>query len=454
MQEELQRRRPAPAPRGGEPCPRDASAWVRDSLLDPSLDAMNFLNEAVGRYPDAVSFAPGRPSEAHFAVPEAVGALDVWVRHEAATRGESPAAVYRRLGQYGATGGLIRDLVAAQLERDEGIRVPPESILVTCGAQEAMAILLAGLFDPRRDVLLTSDPAYIGITGLARILDLPVEPVPTGEEGLEPDRVRAAIERVRRAGRRPRALYDVPDFNNPLGTSLPLETRREVLRLAEEEDLLVLEDNPYGMFAYDGEPAPTLKSLDEARRVVYLGTFSKTLFPGLRLGFLVAEQPVVDGGRSALLAETLSRVKSLVTVNTSPLVQAMAGGLLLQESCTLRPRVARSLPFYRANRDRLLAALEAAFGGDRPVPGVSWNRPAGGFFLTVRLPFPFGTDELEACARDFGVLCCPLSIFSIAGRGRDQIRLSFSYVTPAEIDEGVRRLAAFVVDRTSRGRAG
>ncbi len=449
MRDELQRRRRAPAPRSGDSCPRDASAWVRDSLLDPSLDAMNFLNEAVQRYPEAISFAPGRPSEEHFAVQEAVPALDAWVRHEAAARGESPDAVYRRLGQYGATGGLIRDLVAAQLERDEGIRVPPESILVTCGAQEAMAILVAGLFDPRRDVLLTSDPAYIGITGLARILDVPVEPIPTGERGLEPERVRTAIERVRRAGMRPRALYDVPDFNNPLGTSLPLETRRELLRLASEEDLLILEDNPYGMFAYDGEPAPTLKSLDEERRVVYLGTFSKTLFPGLRLGFLVADQPVVDNGRECLLAETLSRVKSLVTVNTSPLVQAMAGGLLLQHGGTLRPRVAESLPFYRANRDRLLAALEGAFGASRPRADVSWNRPAGGFFLTVRLPFPFGAEELEACARDFGVLCCPLSIFSIAGRGCDQVRLSFSYVTPEEIDEGVRRLAAFVADRSA-----
>ncbi len=415
---------------------------------------MNFLNEAVQRYPDAISFAPGRPSEEHFAVQDAVPALDLWVRHEAAGSGESPEAVYRRLGQYGATGGLIRDLVAAELERDEGIQVPPESILVTCGAQEAMAILAAALFDPRRDVLLTSDPAYIGMTGLARVLEIPLEPVPTSDRGLEPARVRAAIDRVRRSGMRPRALYDVPDFNNPLGTSLPLEARRELLRLASEEDLLILEDNPYGQFAYDGEPAPTLKSLDEENRVIYLGTFSKTLFPGLRLGFLVADQPVVDNGRECLLAETLSRVKSLVTVNTSPLLQAMAGGLLLQSGCTLKPRVARSLPFYRTNRDRMLAALEAAFGGPRSPGGVSWNRPAGGFFLTVRLPFPFGPEELEACARGFGVLCCPLSIFSIAGRGRDQVRLSFSYVTPSEIEEGVRRLAAFVASRTFEAEPG
>jgi (S)-3,5-dihydroxyphenylglycine transaminase len=415
---------------------------------------MNFLNEATGRYPDAISFAPGRPAEEHFAVRDAIDAVDTWVRREEAERGESPEAVFRRLGQYGATGGLIRDLVAKQLERDEGIRAPPESILVTCGAQEAMAIVAVGLFDPRRDVLLTSDPAYIGITGLARILDLPVEPVPTGELGLEVSRIRAAIERIRSAGMRPRALYDVPDFNNPQGTSLPMATRRELLQLAEDEDLLILEDNPYGMFAYDGEPAPTLKSLDEHHRVVYLGTFSKTLFPGLRLGYLVADQPVVDNDRPSLLAEALSRVKSLVTVNTSPLLQAMAGGLLLEHGGSLRARVAESLPYYRANRDRMLAALDDAFGDSRPAKGISWNRPAGGFFLTVRLPFAFGAEELEACARDFGVLCCPLSIFSIAGRGRDQIRLSFSYVTPEDIDEGIRRLAGFVADRLSQGAEG
>lgn len=424
---------------------------LKSCFGDPLLEVMNFLNEVVLRYPEAISFAPGRPAERHFDVERSLAKAPLYVEHRAAATGRPPLAVWNDLGQYNRTNGIINDLIAKQLELDEGIRVRPESIVVTHGCQEGMTLLLLGLFEPARDVLLVSDPTYIGITGLADIVGIEMVPVPTGEEGLDPRAVADAVDGVLRSGKRPRALYDIPDFNNPLGTQMPLETRRELLAVLHERGVLLFEDNPYGMFSYDGDPLPTVKSMDEHGVVVYLGSFSKTLYPGLRAGYLIADQQVVSpsGHRTSLAAE-LSKVKSLTTVTTSPVVQAVVGALLLEHGGSLRGLVSGKLPFYKANRDRMLASLEESLGG---LDGVRWNRPGGGFFLTVNLPFEFDDECLQACARDYGVIVCPMPYFSLT-RGRErQVRLSFSYVTEAQIEEGIRRFARFVRDRIAQGEA-
>ena len=418
---------------------------VKSCFREPLLEVMNFLNEVVGRYPRAISFAPGRPAELHFDVERSLSLVPRFVEHRAAATGWSPRVVWNDLGQYNRTNGIINDLIARQLERDEGIRVRPESIVVTHGCQEGMLVLLMGLFDPAEDVLLVSDPTYIGITGLAAILGIEMVPVATGEQGLEPADVAAAIDAVRARGKRPRALYDIPDFNNPLGTRMPMAARRALLALLAEREVLLFEDNPYGMFCYDGDPLPTIKALDEHGIVIYMGSFAKTLYPGLRAGYLVVDQVVVgEGGERTPLAAELSKVKSLTTVTTSPVTQAVVGALLLAEEVSLRGMVRDKLPFYRANRDRMLACLEERLGR---APGVRWNRPEGGFFLTVRLPFAFDDECLQTAARDYGVIVCPMSFFALSAGRENQVRLSFSYVTEAQIEEGIGRFARFVRDR-------
>ncbi len=418
---------------------------LKSCFRDPLLEVMNFLNEVVGRYPQAISFAPGRPAERHFDVERSLALVPRFVEHRAAATGWAPRAVWNDLGQYNRTNGIINDLIALELERDEGIRVRPDSIIVTHGCQEGMSILLMGLFDPATDVLLVSDPTYIGITGLAAILGIEMVPVETGEQGLEPAAVAAAIDAVRARGKRPRALYDIPDFNNPLGTRMPLAARRALLALLAEREVLLFEDNPYGMFSYDGAPLPTLKALDEHRVVIYMGSFAKTLYPGLRAGYLVVDQEVVgESGERTPLAAELSKVKSLTTVTTSPVVQAVVGALLLEEDGSLRNMVRDKIPFYRANRDRMLACLEERLGR---ASGVRWNRPEGGFFLTVWLPFAFDDECLQTCARDYGAIVCPMSFFALSRGRENQVRLSFSYVTEAQIEEGIGRFARFVHNR-------
>ena len=416
------------------------------ALSDPLLDTMNFLNEITARYPDAVSFAPGRPYETPVDAALIAHYLEVYTTHLRRDRGLSEAQVGGLLFQYGRTNGQIHDLVARTVANDEGIHVPAESVVVTVGAQEGMLLVLRALFRDPRDVLLVSSPCYVGITGAARLLDIPMEPVPEGPHGASATALREAAHRIRAGGRRPRLFYVVPDFANPSGTSLPAAAREELLAVAAEEELLVLEDNPYGLFAREAVSVPTLKCLDRDRTVVYLGTFAKTCFPGARVGYVIADQRVAVPGGSTLLAEQLSKIKSMTTVNTAPLAQAVIGGMLISSGCRLRTANQERIARYRDQLTALLDALEEHFPpARRAAEGISWNAPAGGFFLVMRVPFVADEQALDRSAREHGVLWTPMSYFHLdGGGGRHEIRLSCSYLDPARIREGVRRLSEFV----------
>ena len=427
--------------------PRDPLrlAELHASLSDPVLDAMTFLNEVTTRFPDAISFAPGRPYEGLFDAAEIAESLAVYTAH-LERAGRTPEQVRTALFQYGRTNGEIHELIAETVANDEGIGVPAGSVVVTVGAQEGMLLVLRALFAGPDDVLLVSSPCYVGITGAARLLDVEMVPVPEGAAGPDPETVAAVAREVRAGGRRPRALYVVPDFANPSGACMPVAARRRLLEVAAESDLLVVEDNPYGFFTRDDVVRPTLKSLDADRRVVYLGSFAKTCFPGARVGYVLADQEVVgpDGDRT-LLADQLGKVKSMTTVNTSSLSQAVIGGLLVRSGCRLRAANAGTVRFYRRNLELLLAELDAAFpAGRRDELGLHWNAPDGGFFVLVSVPFVADGTALERSARDFGVLWTPMAPFYLDGGGRHQLRLSCSYVEPDRLAEGVRRLAAFV----------
>lgn len=427
------------------------------SLTDPVLDAMNFLNEVVGRFPEALSFAPGRPAEGTFETEDLARHLRSYTDHLEQTRGWSKERVRTHLFQYGRTNGIIHELIARTLANDEGIHVPPESVVVTTGCQEAMLLTLRALFARPGDTLLVSSPCYVGITGAARLLDIATHPVPEGADGPDPDAFLAAARRVREAGGRPRALYVVPDFANPSGTSMTLAARERLLEVAAEADLLILEDDPYGFFVRTGAARPTLKSMDRGRRVLHLGSFAKTALPGARVGYVVADQEVAGpDGRRSLLAEELSKIKSMTTVNTSAVGQAVIGGLLVECDCRLREANAGMIAHYRTSLATLLGELERHFPEERRrALGVRWNEPTGGFFLVLDVPFVADSAALERSARAFGVLWTPMSDFYPDGGGEHRLRLSCSSLAPEQIVEGVRRLALFIESaaREAAGRA-
>ncbi|MEV5013568.1 PLP-dependent aminotransferase family protein [Streptomyces sp. NPDC053780] len=423
------------------------------SLTDPVLDAMNFLNEVVARFPEALSFAPGRPAEGTFETDDLARHLRSYTHHLERARGWSKDRVRTHLFQYGRTNGIIHELVARTLANDEGIHVAPESVVVTTGCQEAMLLTLRALFARPEDTLLVSSPCYVGVTGAARLLDIATHPVPEGPDGPDPEAFLAAARRLRAAGRRPRALYVVPDFANPSGTSMTLAARERLLRVAAEADLLVLEDDPYGFFVRAGSARPTLKALDRERRVLHLGSFAKTALPGARVGYVVADQEVVGpGGRRSLLADELSKIKSMTTVNTSAVGQAVIGGLLVECDCRLREANAGAIAHYAGNLATLLDELERHFPEERRrALGLSWNEPTGGYFLVVDVPFLADHKALEESARTYGVLWTPMSDFYTDGGGEHRLRLSCSALTRDQIVEGVRRLARFVEFRATGG---
>ncbi|GAA2768400.1 PLP-dependent aminotransferase family protein [Streptomyces paradoxus] len=417
---------------------------LHTSVSDPVLDTMNFLNEITHRYPEAISFAPGRPYDGFFDVEQIFTHIRRYLRH-LEDQGASPAEIREALFQYGPTSGRIRELIADSLRKDENIDVPPEAIVVTVGCQEAMFLALRALVPTPEDVLLISTPCYPGITGAARMLGFEPTPVPEGADGFHCAALETALKAVRARGRRPRAFYVVPDHANPSGNTMSLQERHSLLDLAAREDILLLEDSPYRLVS-PGQQLPTLKSLDRERRVVHLGSYSKTLFPGARVGFAVADQPVVDReGNAGLLADELAKLKSMVTVNTSPLAQAAVGGMLLAADGRTSDLNAETSAHYGAAMKAVLKRLDAHFPErDRAALGVRWNEPGGGFFLGIDVPFPADDAALVRSAEEHGVIWTPMSYFHPQGGGDRSLRLSVSYLTHEDIVEGVGRLARFI----------
>lgn len=410
---------------------------------DPDMDSMRILSETALRFPDALSFSSGAPYDGNHDLTNLTFYMDRYIKH-LRDKGVPEQRITRMMFQYGPVNGLIQDEIALMLKQDEGIDVPAAAIMVTNGFQEAALVALRGLFSAPGDVLLAVSPAYVGIRGAARMLDIPVRGIIEGPDGLDPEVVAAAARAVRAEGGRAVALYVVPDFSNPSGTVIPLKARTRLLEVAAEEDFVILEDNPYGLFARDGESLPTLKALDTERRVVYLGSFAKSAFPGARLGYLVGDQEVTDAaGTTRTLAQTLSKAKAMFSVGTSTLSQAVIGGILVEHNHDLRSPMRELAAVYLERLDTTLAALREHFppGEDH---GVSWGTPRGGFFLSLTVPFTADLPTMERSARDYGVSWAPMSMFYLDGGGDREIRLGFSNLAPDAIREGIARLARFI----------
>ncbi|MBB5855634.1 PLP-dependent aminotransferase family protein [Amycolatopsis umgeniensis] len=412
---------------------------LHGSLTDPAISSMNLLNELIDEYPVAISMAAGRPYEEFFDISLIHQYIDAYCDHLRRDRKLDEAGVTRTLFQYGTTKGVIADLIARNLAEDENIDAAPESVVVTVGAQEAMFLVLRTLRASDRDVLLAPAPTYVGLTGAALLTDTPVWPVRSNENGIDPDDLVLQLKRADEQGKRVRACYVTPNFANPTGTSMDLPSRHRLLDVAEAHGILLLEDNAYGLFG--SERLPALKSLDRSGSVVYLGSFAKTGMPGARVGYAVADQRMAGGG---LFADQLSKLKGMLTVNTSPIAQAVIAGKLLLNDFSLTKANTREISIYQRNLHLTLGELSRRLGS---CEGVSWNTPTGGFFVTVTVPFVVDDDLLERSARDHGVLFTPMHHFYGGKGGFHQLRLSISLLTPELIEEGVSRLADLITAR-------
>jgi DNA-binding transcriptional MocR family regulator len=328
----------------------------------------------------------------------------------------------RTILSYGSSGGYapLREWIAAKHGVD------PARVLVTNGSLQGFVFLAQRFFGTRSGGrVLVEAPTYDRPLKILAGLGADVVALPLDDAGLDPDALAAALE----AGPKSAFLYTIPTFQNPSGRTLSVERRRRVVELAREHDLLVLEDDPYGLVRYEGDPPPTLFDLDGGERVAYSSSFSKTIAPGTRVGYFVLPAPL----EADLEALAVSTYITPALLSQATVYEFLARG-------RLQPNLERVRSLLGARRDAMLAALERELGED-----ADWSRPEGGYFVWLDLPGGASVAELVPRAAAAGVTFVPGTDFYPRGEGGDgSARLAFSFVSPAEIDEGVTRLAVLL----------
>jgi DNA-binding transcriptional MocR family regulator len=327
--------------------------------------------------------------------------------------------------QYGAGQGspLLRERLA-MLMAEEGATADPEDLVVTTGAQQALDLIGKILIDPG-DTIVVEAPAYVGALSAFSVYEPRFLQVDLDDDGMIVDQLEEALLR----GERPKFVYTVPNFHNPAGVTMSRRRREQLVALCREAHLPIVEDNPYGLLRFEGDPEPTLRSLDP-HNVIYLGTVSKVFSPGVRVGWAVAEPGVLQ--RLVLAKEAADLCGSQFTMLVT---ERYFDGELWRRS------LGRLVDTYRDRRDVMLAALAERFPAD-----ARWTNPAGGFYVWVTLPEYFDTPTLLAAAVERKVAYVPGTAFYPDGRGRQQMRLSFCYPTEDRIAEGVRRLGELLAD--------
>jgi 2-aminoadipate transaminase len=286
------------------------------------------------------------------------------------------------------------------------------------------------LIDPG-DAIIAEAPTYPGAVPSFTSYQADVVQIDMDSDGMRIDLMEETLDRLEREGKRPKFIYTVPSFQNPAGVTMSLPRRKRLVEVANEREILVLEDNPYGMLRYEGEPQTTLRSLDGGVFVMYLGTFSKILSPGIRLGWIVAPGPVL---------EKLNLGKQAADLCTSTLSQVMVSTYFHQ--VRWQDYVESLTVIYRGRRDTMLDALERHFPAQ-----AEWTRPAGGLFIWATLPDFIDTTDMLARALQANVAFVPGEGAYMDGRGRNSMRLNFSGVDEDEIREGVRRIGEIVQEQ-------
>jgi len=387
-----------------------------------SADALSLRPSAIRKFaalindPRIISFAGGVPSPATFPAESLARHAERVIRED-----------YTVSLQYGATRGLpgLRSFVAG-LTRARGAILPDDSdALMTTGSQEALFLLSMVLLDPG-DVVLVELPTYIGGAGAFYARRAEPVGVESDEHGLVPEALEATIERMRRDGRLVKLLYTIPNFQNPSGRVLEQGRRARIVEICRRHDLLVIEDDPYGEICFsEAIDTRPMKAHDEDGRVIYLGSFSKVLAPGLRTGWICAEET---------LLKKVEVAKESVDLCSAILDQSVI--LSLCSAGELAPQIVRARDFYRERRDVLLGALDEHVG-----ERATWTKSEGGLFTFLTLADDRDTAAWMQRAVDAGVAYIPGGAFFVDGSGANTMRLTFAKEPDDRLREGVRRLA-------------
>jgi 2-aminoadipate transaminase len=380
---------------------------------------------AVAARPEIVSFAGGNP---------AVEALDTEAVEQVVARviRESSATAL----QYGIGQGRpeLREQLALVM-RHEGVPAHADELIVTVGGQQAIELVAACFLDPG-DIVIAEGPTYVGGIAALSSYEADVRHVTLDDDGMRVDELEDLLHQLARDGRRAKYVYTIPNHQNPGGVSLSVERRHRLAELAVEHDLMILEDNPYGLLDFEGRTYPSLREL-VPDRVIYVGTVSKTFSPGVRTGWIAAPAPVRD--KLVLLREAADLCPSSLT---QMIVESWF------QTQPWREQIKTFREVYREKADTMLTALDA----EMPA-GVSWTRPAGAFYIWMTVPDAIDTSDLLAKAINHRVAYVPGRGFYADGSGGDQLRLCFSQPSPERIREGVGRFAELVTDELELVRA-
>lgn len=370
---------------------------------------------AVASRPEVVSLAGGMPYVQ--ALPENLisDALSkVLVDH-------GPTAL-----QYGSGQGIpsLREHIL-EIMALEGISASVDDIVVTTGSQQALDLVTKLFIDPH-DVILAEAPSYVGALGVFRSYQADVVHVLMDENGLIPERLREAISKVSSSGRTIKFLYTIPNFHNPAGVTLSAERRAEILEICQSNNILILEDNPYGLLSFEQEVPPAIRSLDEDG-VIYLGSFSKTFAPGFRVGWALAPHAI--------------REKLVLAAEAAILCPSSFSQMVIAEylsQADWQGQISTFRGVYRERRDAMNDALREY------LPQLQWNVPHGGFYIWCTLPDSLDSKAMLPRAVSELVAYTPGTAFFADGQGRENVRLSFCYPTPENIQLGIRRLATVI----------
>jgi (S)-3,5-dihydroxyphenylglycine transaminase len=342
--------------------------------------------------------------------------------------------------------------VAEYLRNDENIHIKEENILMTAGAQEAFAIIVSTICDRENDVILLENPSYIGLSSFAKIFNYQLTGVSIDEEGIDLQELKNKILEVHRSHKRVKLLYVIPDYQNPSGSCMPIGSRLKLLELAQKYNFLIIEDSVYNSFTYAQKKNPTLKSLDKYNRVIYVGSFSKSLFPGLRIGLIAADQKIENEmGVSVSLIDEMAKVKAQLTNNTSTISQAILGGVLLDLNCSLSEWSKPKFESYKEKQTRMMESLDRHIGRyeDDWARDIKWNRPDGGFFIKMTVPFSVDSNSVLESAGKHNIIFCPMRYFYLDGGGENEIRLTFSNLSLENIENGVKLLADYLQSKVN-----
>lgn len=364
--------------------------------------------------PEIISFAGGLPAPETFPIEQ----LKKITTEILDTNGAAAL-------QYGATEGVteLRQVLVDRYKK-QGLQIELKNLVITTSSQQALD-LVAKIFVDRGDKVIVGLPSYLGGLGAFNSYGAELIGITLDDQGMRSDLLEKKLEELKKQGTKPKFIYVIPDFQNPAGITMPESRRLEIIALAKKYDVLIVEDSPYREIRFEGKEQPTIFELDNTGHVILLGTFSKTFVPGFRIGWVIAEERIVDKFVTAKQSTDLC----------TPVLNQMIAAKYMQKGY-FDENLKKTIENYREKRKVMLQAFR-----DYMPQGVTWTEPEGGLFLFLRLPEHMDAEVLFKKAIDNNVAFVLGSVFHCDGSGKNTMRLNFSYMSIEKTIEGVKRLA-------------